>query len=219
MKENEEKWSIRETTLLLGVVLVALLVRLIVLERLFVVSRDAMGFIYMAKAFASGDIGAMLLHPQHPFHPFLVACAQLGVGDWITAGQVVGIVMGVAGVIPLYLLARAAFSQGVALIAGLLYAFSCSAAPQSVDILTEPTYITLCLTSLYFAWRAASRASVASGVLMALSAGLAYLTRPEGGGVFLIGIGAIFVGLLACRRSRTGGTARCRWCWPASFLP
>ena len=202
MSNCETKWSVREVALVVGLVLATLLVRFIVLQRVFIVSRDAMGFLQMAQAFAAGDVGSMLAHPQHPFYPFLVVCARLGIGDWITAGQAVSLVMGVLGVIPLYLLTREAFSQGVALIAGMLFAFSCSAVPQSVDILTEPTYVTLCLGALYLGWRAATRASIASAALMALVAGLAYLTRPEGGGVFLIGVGAILVGLLGCRRSR-----------------
>lgn len=196
----QEKWSIREVALLTGVVAATLLVRLALLDRVLIVSRDAIGFVEMAQAFGVGEIGKMLAHAQHPFYPFLVGVTHFGIGDWIDAGRTVSILMGVLAVVPLYLLTREAFSSWVATVAGVLFAFLPSAASQCADILTEPTYVAMCLWGLYCAYLSASRASVAAGALLGLFAGLAYLTRPEGGGIFIVGAGAIFLSALVQRR-------------------
>ena len=204
MDASRDKWSAREIALLAALVGAAILVRLVMLERVLIVSRDAIGFIGMARTFAEGDVGRMLEHAQHPFYPFLVALTHFGGGGWIEAGRTVSVLAGALAVIPLYLLTRAAFSPGLALVAGLLFAFLPSAASQSADVLTEPTYVAVCLAGLYCAYRAAWRGSASAGALLGLFAGLAYLTRPEGGGIFLLGAGALLVSLFARRRGLLG---------------
>jgi len=202
-----EKWSPRELALLAGVIVTTLLVRLALLDRVLIASPDVIGFVEMARAFSAGRIGEMLAHAQHPFYPFLVGLAHLRIADWVDAGRTASIVMGVLAVVPLYLLAREAFSSWVATVTGVLFAFLPSAASQCADVLTEPTYVAMCLWGLYSAYLAASRGSITAGALLGLFAGLAYLTRPEGGGVFLLGAGAIFLTALARRKEGVAARA------------
>lgn len=205
--DAKETWSGREIALLAGVLVATLLVRLALLDRVLIASPDVIGFVGMARAFSSAQFGKMLAHAQHPFYPFLVAVAHFEIGDWIDAGRTVSIVMGVLAVVPLYLLAREAFSSWVATVAGVLFAFLPSAASQCADVLTEPTYVAMCLWGLYAAYLAASRGSIAAGALLGLFAGLAYLTRPEGGGIFILGAGAVLVSMLVRRKDGVGARA------------
>ncbi|MFH0963245.1 MAG: glycosyltransferase family 39 protein [Planctomycetota bacterium] len=206
---NEETSPRRELVLFLLLVALAIATRIVLFERVVVVAKDAVGFLEMARAFAAGRVGVFLAHAQHPFYPFLVVVAHLAVPGWIVAGQVVSLTMSVAALVPLYLLVRRIFGVRTALAAGLLFVFLPRFARPSADVLTEPTYVFLCLAALAAGFRAAADGDAAAAALLGLFSGLAYLTRPEGGVVFIIGASAIAVAGLPHWRGRVVAKAIC----------
>ena len=185
--------SRRELGLLVGLIALALVSRYVLWQRMLVVSKDSIDFVNIARSFATGDVTTMLGHYQHPLYPFLMVLCNTLVGDWILAGQVVSLAMSVLALIPFYLLVRRLFSPRDAVAATLLMMFLPRAATLSADILTESTYLAMCLAALYSGYRAAADGSTGAAALFGLFSGLAYLTRPEGGMVFLVGTAAILL--------------------------
>ena len=150
--------SRRELGLLIGLLALALVSRYVLWQRMLVVSKDSIDFVNIARSFAAGDVTTMLGHYQHPLYPFLMVLCNTLVGDWILAGQVVSLGMSVLALIPFYLLVRRLFGPRDAVAATLLMMFLPRAATLSADILTESTYLAMCLAALCFGYRAAAPA-------------------------------------------------------------
>ncbi len=171
-----------------GIGLIALVLRLVRWWQTPAIFNDGPIFIEQARAMADGDWTSALGYDQHPLYPFLTMLGQRVTEDWVAAGVAISIASGVAAVLFLYALLRDAFSRRLAAIGALLLAVHPYALTYSADVQSDGLYLAAFLGALALLWRGLERRSVwfASGA--GLVAGIAYLTRPEGAGIVLIGL-------------------------------
>jgi len=163
---------------------------------------DGPVFLDLARLMGEGEWLRALTHPYHPLYPFVTFVFHGVVDDWERAALCVSIVSGSAAVVALYFFLRHAFDAQTARIGGLLLAVLPYAATFSADIQSEGLYLALFTGALACLWRALQLAHVRLAALAGLMAGLAYLTRPEGIGVVVVGAG--LAGLVVARRG---------WAW------
>jgi hypothetical protein len=180
----------------------AVALRALIWHRAAVLMNDGPVFLDLAQRFAAGEWRAALSHAFHPLYPLAIAAthAVLPVG-WETAAVTVSALSGGAACAFLYDFLRRAFDPGVAGVGALLLVVHPYAAPFSADVQSEGLYMALFLGAVAWTWRTLEAPRLATGAVAGLLGGLAYLTRPEGLGVLLVG-GALLGGLaLRGRRS------------------
>ncbi|MCI0652656.1 MAG: glycosyltransferase family 39 protein [Planctomycetes bacterium] len=177
----------------LGVLLLALALRLVCLERTQLIGSDSARFLVAAERFERGDNAAALADPYHPLTAFAISRANLlqnavaGEPPSIREAQArreraahwVLISMGLALVYLIMDLTRRVFPGVPPVVAGVFAASQQHLVRSSVDIMSDTLYLALFFFALREAviviqerrWHAAPTAG--------LAAGLAYLTRPE----------------------------------------
>ena len=165
---------------------------------------DGPVFLALARALLDGDVRAALAHEFHPLYPAAIALVHAALGrpaGWsLETSAVCASVLASAGaVFALHALVRPAFGPERAALAAGLLAVHAGAVDMGADVQSEGLYLALFLgtaAALFRALRAVSPAwAAAAGVLC----GLAYLTRPEGLTLAVVG-GGLAAGLLARRR-------------------
>ena len=182
------KWPI---PLALG--LVALALRALRWAQTPAMFNDGPVFIEIARAMRAGDWTTALEYDQHPLYSLLTVLVHGVASDWETAGAAVSIAAGAAAVLFLYAWLRDAFDRQVAWIGALLLAVHPYAVAFSADVQSEGLYLAAFLGALALLWRALDRRSSAYALGAGLACGLAYLVRPEGAGVVLIGLALVLV--------------------------
>lgn len=158
-----------------------------------VMFNDGPIFIEISRAMSAGDWTTALSYDQHPLYPFLTMVAQRAIGDWELAGAVVSIGSGVAAVLFLYALLRDAFDRQVAWIGALLLGFHPYALTYSADVQSDGLYLAAFIGALALLWKAIDRRSRWLAASAGLASGVAFLVRPEGAGVVLIGLGLVLL--------------------------
>jgi hypothetical protein len=164
---------------------------------------DGPHFLALAESAAAGDFEALLRHPYHPLYPLAVAAVHELVPDWERAAVTVSVLSGTGAVAALFAFVRMTFGAREAWLAALLLALHPQAIEYCGDVQSEGLYLLLFtagFAALFAAWQ---RGGPAWAAVAGACAGLAYLTRPEGIGIALLG------GLLALER-----TLRRRWSVP-----
>jgi 4-amino-4-deoxy-L-arabinose transferase-like glycosyltransferase len=164
-----------------------------------VIFNDGPIFIRVAQAWAEGDWAGALSHDYHPLYPVLIAGAHAVIADWELAAVAVSLIGGTAAVGCLYGFARAAFGRPAAFAAGALLAVHPYAIEFSGDVQSEGLYMGLFLGAVWALWLALRSASLGAASVAGLLSGLAYLTRPEGIGLLVVG--GVFAAWFALRRS------------------
>lgn len=175
----------RQTVVLLFGLAVA--VRAITAVRTAVIFADGPSFVELAERIAVGDWDAALRHPYHPMYPALMAIGRLFAGDLETAGIVWSILGGSLAVVGLYAFLRDAFDARVAWIGALFLAVGPYAVRFSSDVQSDGVYLGCFLIGVALLWRALDRATPVAALGAGALAGLAYLTRPEGVGIVVVG--------------------------------
>ena len=178
----------------------ALVVRAVRWSQTAVMMNDGPEFIRLAQALAAGDWRTAASHPYHPLYPAAVAAAHALGLDWERAALAVSILAGAAAVVALYALLAEGFDRTVARIGAFLLAVQPVALELS-DVQSDALYLALFVASAAALLRAALRESPVAAAWAGALAGLAYLTRPEGVGTVLVGVG--FAGLWLVRRHWT----------------
>ncbi len=135
------------------------------------------------------------LASRPPLYPAALAGWSLLAGGSPAAGRALSVLLGTAGVLALFLLARAAAGERAALLAALLYALYPSAVYASGEMLSEPAAILLLL--LHAAALVRGR-----GLLAGLALGLAILARPAGAVLLPVAWLAVAVGPAFAGRRR-----------------
>jgi 4-amino-4-deoxy-L-arabinose transferase-like glycosyltransferase len=176
-----------ELAVLLGVCALAGVARALRWWLTPVLHTDGPRFIHLARVIAEGDWDRALEHPFHPLYPALIAAVQPLAGEWARAGAWVGVASGTAAVAAAYALLRGAFGRTPAAVGALLLAVHPRAIEYSADVLSDASYLALWLGALACLWRGLERRSAGAAAAAGVLAGLAYLTRPEGAGVVLVG--------------------------------
>ncbi|MCD6352838.1 MAG: glycosyltransferase family 39 protein, partial [Proteobacteria bacterium] len=168
--------------ILMALFLSALLIRLIALDRIYLIARDGIEYVSLAQLYMSGFFLEGLSHPYHPLYPFLMAVGGSVTGDIELAGKLLGIGLGSLAVVPLYLLGRSLYGVKAGIIGGLFFVFQPYCVRFSVDVLSDPTFLFFFILAFYLGTETITKGGKSSRWSMGagLSSGLAYLTRPEG---------------------------------------
>jgi hypothetical protein len=184
-------------------VVAAVVVRWLRWESTAVLFNDGPVFLALAQAAAAGDWATLVAHPFHPLYPIATAAVH-GLGSpfglgWEAAGVLTSALAGGASVLALHAFVRRAFGPFEASVAAGLLAFHAIAIEQSGDVQSEGLYLALFLASAAALWSALADGRKGAAFLGGVASGLAYLTRPEGLSLALVG-GGIAVALLVLRR-------------------
>ncbi len=167
---------------LAAILLLALALRVAGAAGTRVISHDGARFTVMARAIQDGDWQAALhVEPlMPPLYPWLIARLGALVGDLRLAGVLISILAGTLAILPLWMLARAAFPPNAALLAALVLAIWPDWALLGGDVWTEPLFLSLLFGSFAATWHAADEPAGWKFALAGLLAGLALNVRPEG---------------------------------------
>jgi len=176
--------------------------------RTAVMFNDGPEFLAMAEAMARGDFGVALGDAYHPLYSLLTVIAY-----WLTGGGApdrlatcavaVSVLSGGVAVACLYAFLRDAFGFRAAWLGALALALHPYATRYASDVQSDGPYLALFLAAVALLWLALRRCSLALAGWAGAFSGLAYLTRPEGFGVALLGAAAGVV--LALRAAVRGG--------------
>lgn len=159
----------------------------------FLAEADAMGYFAIAKSIINAwGLGDTSIHFP-PFYPFVIAIVSLLTGEIEIAGRVVSCIMGSLLLFPVYLIGRELYGKRVGLLSAIMVIFLGTFVDLSLQPLSQMTYIMLLLTGIYIAIVLIKSRSITLHLLLGLTFGAIYLTRPEG--LLPFGIVAIAVSI------------------------
>ena len=190
--------------------LLAVVLRLLYWRSTAALFNDGPVFIALAQAFAAGDVRAALAHEFHPLYSAVVAVVHgllgepLGLG-WETSAVWTSALASAGAVWALHAFVRSAFGPWQAAVAAFLLALHGAALEMGGDVQSEGLYLALFLASAASLWSVAVHPSMPRAAMAGLASGLAYLTRPEGLSLALIG--GLLVLVMLVRRSWPPRTA------------
>lgn len=176
---------------LAGILALAFVLRATMAVRTSVIFEDGPHFLSVAKLFSNGDWAGALSHPYHPLYSGLIAVFEPLLGDWEVAALSVSVTFGTAAVFALFIFLRDAFDPRSALFGAFLLAISPYAVRFTSDVESEGVYLAFYLAAFALLFRGLARGSSSVLAVAGVSAGFAYLARPEGAGLVVIGVGLL----------------------------
>ena len=182
-----------------ALVLLAAAIRTLAWHRTAALFNDGPHFIGLARLVSEGEWGALIAHPYHPLYPLAIALAQRGFESWETAAVAVSVAAGCGSVVALFVFLRDAFDRRVATLGALVLAIHPYAVAFSSDVQSDGLYLALFLCAVALLWKALRSGRYPVAAAAGAATGLAYLTRPEGIGVAVVGV-VFCVAELARRR-------------------
>ncbi len=174
-----------------GILALTLGIRLYLFANYYTINNDGVVYLQAARRFREGEWLQGLASFYPPAYPVMAALAYPVTGDWELAGQVWSFVLGTLVLFPLFGLLRRIYGVRVARAALFFYALSPYVARLSLEVRTEVPYLFFSVSSLYLLQRGLDGRNRREFFLAGISAGLAYLTRPEGIG--LAAVGSLFL--------------------------
>ena len=110
----------------------------------YCISGDGVGYLGMARGFATGDWTEALRSVFSPLYPLLIAAAHPVLHDWELAATLISAILGAAAVATIYWMTREVFGRhDLALGAAALAAIHPELAAYSASVRTEAGYIFL----------------------------------------------------------------------------
>lgn len=159
-----------------------------------VISLDgAFQFIPLAKLFAEGNLNAALSHGQLPLYPLLIALLSKTGLDFETSGRSISLIFSLMTVFPLYFLGKKIFNTKIAFIGCIFFAIHPYFARFSVDVLKDPLYVCLFISSIWLGWEALEENKLYLFLIVGLLGGFTYFTRPDGLEILLVMVGWILL--------------------------
>lgn len=146
----------------------------------------AFQFLPLAKLFAGGNLKAALGHGQLPLYPLLIALLSKTGLDLETSGRLVSLSVSLMTIFPLYFLGKKIFNSKIAFVGCIFFAIHPYLARFSVDVLKDPLYVCLFISSVWLGWEALEENKLYLFLIVGLLGGLTYLTRPDGLEIFLV---------------------------------
>ncbi|HEX9971679.1 MAG TPA: glycosyltransferase family 39 protein [bacterium] len=174
------------------IIAVALIVRLFFLRFEYAAGWDEINYL---KLGASGTIHGLnhVLHPYwSPFYPLTVALMGKLFHNYEMAGRLVSILCGTLLILPVFGFSLKYFSQRIAIFNSLVIAFFPALIESSTAAETEPLYILLAITGILFGFYVLNQKSIFGAAIVGILFAFAYLTRPEGIGLYFVFSGIIF---------------------------
>jgi len=166
------------------------------------ISPDSALFIEYAQRLGAEPIQALRAYDQHPLFPALMlflrqVCGQFwseGAAGWILAGRLAGLAGYIGILLAAYALGTRAYDRRIGVITALLAALLPDLSHLAADVLSDTPHLALYLAGLAALATGLESERRARWLLgSAAASALAFLTRPEGGAVLVIGL--VFVAL------------------------
>ncbi len=162
---------------------VAFTIRLYVAIQTPVIAKDSIIYMQNAIHISSGEF-IKGLEGYPPVYSILIALFYRLFGDIELAGQSVSVLVGTLALLPFYWLTREIFGRQIAFWGAIFFAFQPFLIRYGGEIVSEPTYILFFVSAIYMAWKALKYDDLIYFLSFGFLAVLAYLTRPEGIGLF-----------------------------------
>ena len=190
-ERTTSRFALRQAAALLGVLLLALAVRVYVVGHAEGIAQDGVVYLYMAREFQEiGPAASVKHHDYHPGYPLVVAAAARLVGadspeGWVSVGRWVSVVMSLVALAGLYFVAWAALGHRIGLLTVLILGLSGAYARTSCDVISDSTAAAMVALSVALglgalrALRSGSEWALLWAAGAGLGAGAGYLTRPE----------------------------------------
>ncbi len=161
--------------------LIALILRIYVAATTRILATDGVAYLEIARSFDRGEFFEGSAALFSPFYPVLISLLT-PLLDVETSAVSVSVLMGSLTVYPLFGLARRFVSETRAWAPTFLFVFSPYLVRQAGDVLSEPTYffLVVCFLRLFYLMVDGREMM---GIWAGVTAGLAYLARPEGAGL------------------------------------
>jgi 4-amino-4-deoxy-L-arabinose transferase-like glycosyltransferase len=169
-------------------VLIAALVRVYAWSNTAVLFNDGPVFLAIADAIGEGRWAAVFSHPYHPLYPLLIHVVSTTGLSGESSAIVVSIFGALIGIVSLHVFLRRTLGAEIAWLGAWLLVLHPWAVDFSSDVMSDGLYMGFYL----FAFTAMARMVEFSSVKAAWACGagsaLAYLVRPEGLGLIVIGM-------------------------------
>jgi 4-amino-4-deoxy-L-arabinose transferase-like glycosyltransferase len=191
-----------------GLLAVAALVRGYAWSQTSVMFNDGPVFLSLAQAIGEGRWVEVLSHPYHPLYPFCIQWLSKSGLALETSAVVISIFGGLLGIVALHSFLRRAFGFEVAWLGAWILALHPCAVDFSSDVMSDGLYIGLYLSAFAAMARMVDTPSLPASICCGVLSALAYLVRPEGVGLVLIG-GVLLGWRLVAERSHQAAAARC----------
>ncbi|MBW1884102.1 MAG: hypothetical protein JRJ58_11270 [Deltaproteobacteria bacterium] len=186
----------------------AALVRGYAWSRTAVMFNDGPVFLSLAQAIGEGRWVEVLSHPYHPLYPLCIQwLSKSGLG-LETSAVAISISGGLLGIAALHSFLRHAFGVEVAWLGAWILALHPWAVDFSSDVMSDGLYIGLYLSAFAALARMVETSSLPASVCCGVLSALAYLVRPEGVGLVLIG-GVLLGWRVVAERSHRIAATRC----------
>jgi len=173
-------------TMLALLLILGLVYRLFLLRYRFAVAFDEVNYVKLGVSGHLKGLSAVLHTYWSPLLPTLIAFFCGPIRDFELAARLVSVLAGTLLVIPVYFLGKYVYDKNVGLLAAVFVALFPPLAFQSTQILTEPVYMLLATTAIFFGMRMLKIYSTGFALLAGIAAGLAYLAHPQGVGFFIM---------------------------------
>lgn len=180
-KDTSTQGAVREAHpywVLMGLVGLALSLRLWLLHSVPVIETDGVQYVEIARRFR--QTGSPFDPLFHPLYPLCIALFQLLVPEYELAGRLASSVFGATLILPAYALTRRLLGSRVAALTGILLAVHPALLRSSIAVLSETTYTFWIVLGVWAGWHGLSSSRPGSLAAAGVCFGLAYLTRPEG---------------------------------------
>lgn len=171
----------------IGALTLALVVRLYLFTRYYTINNDGVLYIEAARHFWEGRWTEGMASFYPPLFPLMIAGVYPLLGDWEFAGQFWPLLLSVLMLLPLFHLLGGIYGSRVAHVALLFYGVSPYLARLSLEVRTEVPYTFFLVLSLYFLQRGLETGKLFFLLSMGIASALAYLVRPEGVGLMVVG--------------------------------
>jgi hypothetical protein len=163
------------------------------------VSPDSALLITYARDLAEDPLPALRHYDQHPLYPVLILLLHGPVArvvadgptGWILAGQSAAIAGSLGAILAVYWLTSRVYGRRRGLVAAAMLAVLPDACRFGANVLTDLPHLALYLTGLAALLTGMQARRSRFLLLAALASALAFLTRPEGGAILLVGLLAL----------------------------
>lgn len=189
-KISDRIFDIRERWLVAILLIFAFAIRLYLVSHTYVIAKDGILYIQLAKLISQGKMGdALRLYPFN-IYPFFIVIFQKVFHDWEVSAQMISALFGTLAIVPFYFLIKRLFSREVALISSIFFVFQPYLVRFSAEVIRGPSFWFFFLTSLWVGWEAITRKSYLLFVFTSLLGVMSFLLRPEG--LFVLPIIAVW---------------------------
>jgi hypothetical protein len=197
---------------------VALGVRIVAVGRTAVIFNDGPIFLALAELMEAGRWNEALAHAYHPLYPMLIQLARFGSLEAEAVAVGLSVLAGCLAVLGLRAFLVQAWDRRVAFIGAFLLAVHPYAIRFSADVQSDALYLALFTSGVACVYKALRERRIGLACAAGALSGLAYLARPEGVGIVLVG--TLLAGV-AWLRGGWATRATLRWVaalWGGAFL-